>query len=501
MTNRNQSKSSEDLFDSIAKDPAVRRAVTRESHSMFFAIYFRHYIMYPMAEFQKDIIRTTEDGSNPLACIVAFRGSAKSTLVTLSYSIWAVLGIQQKKFVLIICQTQTAARQHMSNLRHELEQNALLKSDLGPFQEESGNGEWAMSSLVFRNTGARITVASIDQSIRGVRHYQHRPNLITLDDIEDLNSTRTLEGRNKTFDWFTREIVPLGDLGTRIVMVGNLLHEDCLMMRLRRKIEAKEMRGTFQWFPLVAEDGRCLWPEKFDTPEKIEDLRRSVANELAWQQEYLLNIVSDTTRVIWPEWIQYYDESELEKCDAKFRYVGIGVDLAISDRETADYTAMVSARVFGRLDALRIFILPHAVNERLSFPDTHERIKTMTNMHDHSKLKFFIEDVGYQGALIQMLEKDGYPVEGVKLHGADKRSRLALTSHLIKSGVIRFPKAGAEELIGQLTGFSSERHDDLADAFSGLIIKIKEHDKPAPAIIFLSRKWDGSVRDMRIELD
>ena len=194
MTNKNQNQNSDELFDAITKDPAVRRAVTRESHAMFFPIYLRHYIGYPMAEFQKDIIRTTEDQSNPLACIVAFRGSAKSTLVTLSYSIWAVLGVQAKKFVLIVCQTQAQARQHMMNLRRELEQNALLKSDLGPFKEEFGSGEWAMSSLVFKNTGARIMVASIDQSIRGVRHYQHRPDLIILDDIEDLNSTPDIGG-------------------------------------------------------------------------------------------------------------------------------------------------------------------------------------------------------------------------------------------------------------------------------------------------------------------
>jgi len=471
MTKQSQGKNSEDLFDSIAKDPAVRRAVTRESHGMFFAIYFRHYILYPMAEFQKDIIRTTEDRSNPLACIVAFRGSAKSTLVTLSYSIWAVLGVQQKKFVLLICQTQTQARQHMMNLRRELEQNALLKSDLGPFQEESGNGEWAMSSLVFRNTGARIMVASIDQSIRGVRHYQHRPDLIILDDIEDLNSTRTLEGRNKTFDWFTREIVPLGDIGTRIIMVGNLLHEDCLMMRLRRKIETKEIRGTFQWFPLIAEDGRCLWPEKFDTPEKIEDLRRSVANELAWQQEYLLNIISDTTRVIWPEWIQYYDALPDKKVET--RHMLVGIDLAISQSERADYTAIVSMRVCGFAEKLKVYVLPNPINRRMTFPESIQTVKEL-----YSTLKtcgaypeLLVETNGFQQIYADAFSEIGCSVKGVKQIN-DKRSRLALVSNLIQSGVIIFPRQGTEDLIAQLTGFGIEHHDDLCDAFTIAAIEL-----------------------------
>src|ERR1700690_4379713 len=109
----------DNAFDEISKNRNVRREVARQSHLMFFHLYFPHYVKYAIAEFQKDIFRVTEDQSNKLACIVAFRGSGKSTLVTFSYSLWATLGIQQKKFVLIICQTQAQARQHMANLKFE----------------------------------------------------------------------------------------------------------------------------------------------------------------------------------------------------------------------------------------------------------------------------------------------------------------------------------------------------------------------------------------------
>ena len=295
-------------YAAIATDRMVRRRVTTDSHFLFFHVYFPHYIKYPLAQFQKEIFRITEDVTNNLACIVAFRGSGKSTLVTFSYALWAILGIQQKKFVLIICQTQAQARQHMANLKFELENNTLLRSDLGPFREELGTGEqWALSSLVFQNTGARIMVASTEQSIRGIRHHEHRPDLIILDDIEDLNSTKTFEGRNRIFDWFTREIVPLGDLGTRIILVGNLLHEDSLMMRLKDKIDAKEIQGVYRWFPLLDSEGKCLWSEKFKTQKQIDELRASIGNELAWKQEYLLLIVSDSARVIHPEWIERYE--------------------------------------------------------------------------------------------------------------------------------------------------------------------------------------------------
>ncbi len=404
--------------------------------------------------------------SNRLACIVAFRGSGKSTLITLSYALWAILGVQKKKFVLIICQTQAQARQHMANLRRELENNPLLKSDLGPFRVEAG-GEWAMSSIVFQNTGARIMIASIDQSIRGLRHYEHRPDLLILDDIEDINSTKTLESRNKIFDWFTREVVPLGDIGTRIVIVGNLLHEDSLMMRLKRKILEKELRGVYLWFPLLDEHGDCLWPGKFDMKEKIDELRHSVANEIAWQQEYLLNIVSDNTRVVFPEWVKYYDELPTTEC----RDVHIGVDLAISQRDGADYTAMVGIKRYGQGNDMRLHVIPNPFNKRVSFP---EAIRTMRELDitfkaNGTRPKFIVESNGFQEIYVQAVNEAGCNVEGIKNTG-DKRSRLALTGELIQNGTIVFPRHGTEDLISQLTGFGIENHDDLADAFSMAVI-------------------------------
>jgi len=472
------------LFDdealkAIMSNRAVRQQVTKQSHLMFFHIFFPHYVKYPIAEFQKEIFRITEDTSNERACIVSFRGSSKSTLVTFSYSLWAVLGVQQKKFVLIVCQTQAQAKQHMMNLRHELEQNEILKSDLGPFREDLGSGEWAMSSLVFKNTGARIMVASVDQSIRGIRHRQYRPDLIILDDIEDMNSVKTYEGRTKIADWFSREIVPLGDLGTRIIIVGNLLHEDSLMMQLKRRIERKELEGIFRWFPLIDSKGKCLWPEKFDTREKIEQLRQGVANEAAWLMEYLLVVVSDTSRVIHPEWLAHYKEMP-KKCEEnEYRGASIGVDLAISEKDRADCTAMVVAHTFGYGDDMKIYVEPNPINDRIDFSTSLETAKLLstTYAYRNRNAHVYVENNGYFEAFVEMLRKErGIPVEGVQSRG-DKRTRLSVISMPVKAGRVFLPEQGAEELRTQLTGFGAERHDDLADAFSLVIGEIVKRNR------------------------
>ena len=76
-----------------------------------------HYIIYPFAQFHREMLSLTEEINLRLLVLIAFRGSGKSTLMSLSYPIWAILGVQQKKFVLIVSQTQSQARLHLANIK------------------------------------------------------------------------------------------------------------------------------------------------------------------------------------------------------------------------------------------------------------------------------------------------------------------------------------------------------------------------------------------------
>lgn len=476
----------QDVVERMIKDRNVRTAVTRQSHFMFFHFYFAHYVKYETAPFQKEIFHITEreDIKNFVCC--AFRGSGKSTVITMSYPLWAILGGQQKKFVLILCQTKAQAKQHMINLKRELETNQLLRNDLGPFQEDS-NDEWGSSSLVFSKTGARITAASSEQSIRGLRHNQYRPDLIIGDDVEDLASAKTREGREKTYQWLTGEVIPAGDRDTRLIIIGNLLHEDSLLMKLRRDLEEGKIEGVFKEYPLVDEKNNILWKGKYLDLDDIEREHKKVGNEIAWQREYLLRIIPTEDQVIHREWIQYYNEIPHKD---KHRQVVVGVDLAISLRDTADYTAIVSAVFCGWEDKFRVYILPNSINKRMHFPQTIQQIK---DTHDALGKTFqnphvLIEDVAFQRATIEQLANDGYRTEGVKV-GSDKHSRLMTISALVQNGTILFPKKGAEELIQQIIGFGVERHDDLVDAFSIIGHHAIKENKGMPRIWFIDTPW------------
>ena len=233
------------IIQRIVDDREVRLAVTYDSHYLFFHIYLNHYVKYATADFQKKIFGITEDSSKNLAVVIAFRGSGKSTVVTFSYPIWAITGKQQKKFVVIISQTQQQTKIHLDNIKRELESNQLLKREVGPFEED---GQWGSTSLVLPKFNARILAISRGQSIRGMRHGENRPDLIILDDVEDLDSVEKKESRDKTYNWLMGEIIPAGDKNTKVVLIGNLLHEDSLLMRLKKNIEDGKSNGVYRTY-------------------------------------------------------------------------------------------------------------------------------------------------------------------------------------------------------------------------------------------------------------
>ena len=455
----------------MLRDRKARRKLTCDHHELFFHCYFHHYVKHPTAAFQKEMFRLTEDANQRTVVITAFRGSAKSTIMNMSFVLWSILGTPEKKFILLVGQTQAQARQHLKNIKEELENNPLLRGDLGPFREEED--EWRNSCLVISNYGAKIMAVSIDQSVRGLRHKEHRPDLVVCDDIEDLQSVKTREGRDKTYAWVKGELIPAGDTMTRIVFVGNLLHEDCLLKRFQREIAGNALQGIYREFPLIDADGRCLWPGKYGTPLAIELERQRIGSEAAFQREYMLRIIPDAERLIHPNWIVPFDTLPQPTREFPLVMTATGIDLAISKSEYADHTAMVSIKMYGTGEDRQFYVLPHPVNEKLTALETLERAKQVSlAIGGGQKTKLHIEDVGYQSSLVEHLKVAGFPAEGVPTKGQDKRARLALVSHLVQQGRVFFHTAGTQELVMQLTGFGTEIHDDLADAFAIVLLQL-----------------------------
>jgi hypothetical protein len=211
----------------------------------------------------------------------------------------------------------------------------------------------------------------------------------------------TKEGRDKTYQFVTSQAIPAGDTNTKVIMIGNLLHEDSIIRRFMNEINLKTRDGIYRSYPFL-KDGKPLWPEKFTSKASIEALKRKVGNDKIFRREYMLEIVPEDDQVIDLNWIQYYDGLPLLVGNG-YRFTAIGVDLAISDRDSADYTAFVSALIFGYGDDMRIYILPNPLNKKMNFSTTEEQMKSLVEaLGSKEDVKIYIENVGYQQAFVEV---------------------------------------------------------------------------------------------------
>ncbi len=287
----------------LLQDKKLRIEVVRKSFFWFCVIYFQEHLKSPLAGFQMEIIKLAQSSDNLV--IVAFRNSGKSTIINLMLTLWSVMGDHQKKSLAIVSRTQDQARRHFANIKRELEWNLLLKSDLGPFQEDKS--VWNASSLILTDYGARITAVSMDQSIRGIKHGANRPDFLLCDDLEDTTSVKTQKERDKTFEFFKSELIMAGDTNTRVIVIGNLLHEDSLIMRLKKEIEEGKIDYQYRAYPFLNDQQKCLWPERFADETAIKNEKKRVGNEKVWMREMLLKIVPSDRQIIHLEWLQFYN--------------------------------------------------------------------------------------------------------------------------------------------------------------------------------------------------
>lgn len=434
------------------------------SFNWFFHLYFAPYVQYETAEFQREIMRLLADKQIEMLVLAAFRGSGKSTIVSLAFVIWSII-TGRSHYVLLTSLTQGQAGQLLDNIRQELENNELLIKDFGPFFNRSSN--WRSDSLEIKKYSARISVYSVQESLRGTRYKENRPDLIVVDDVEDVTSVRSPDRREQVRKWLFGDVIPASGQAAKIVVVGNVLHEDSLVMYLKSKITCEELHGRYVQYPIVNDRGQPLWPGKFPNQAAIEREQKKVGSAIDWAREYELRIVSDEESIILPNQLAYYDH--LPETTTQTSII-MAVDPAIGTQKQHDCTAIVSGMMVPHGDGdWRLYILSHPFNKRVK-PHTLSEIVAKLFASDKEQIRtVLVEDVGYQAKLLEDLQEMNIPAEGVNPGKIDKRARLEIfAKHIIKQQVL-FPKHGANELIKQLLNFGSEKHDDLVDALLYLI--------------------------------
>lgn len=408
--------------------------------------------------------------------ITGFRGCAKSTLASMALPIYATLE-GKSKFAISINETTEVAKLTIANVREELLTNKLLRADYGITKLSGGaNMKFTETNVMIPGYDFRIMGLSRGQKIRGLRHRQYRPDLLILDDVEERKKVKNKAYRDETEAWLNGDVIPsCEETKARMVVIGNELHADALMARLR-----KNKLFLHRDYPLIVGEEiwpNCVWKGKYPNQAAL-DRQKAKVGLIAWKREYLLKVIPPDEQIIKQEWIKCYKEPpfDINAKGEKVRRIGksgVGVDPAISKKETADLTAMVGGFTGYVDEKQRIHIIPNPVNERLTFNETINRMKALNSAYalQYTSPLFYFEQVAYQQAAIEEAQRRGLPVVGIR-PGGDKKARLMIAAVFVENGTVLFPETGCEELIEALLNFGVSEHDDLVDAFVYLVLAL-----------------------------
>lgn len=441
-------------WDELASTRTGRMVlVANYGFGAFCALYLFEYFYDEMGDVHDLIIDAIEDMNERFMTITSFRECGKSTIATFAYPIYLIC-MEQVKFMIVISDTGAQTEMMIMNLKAELEDNKYLLEDFGNLKTEY----WGTKTFT-TSTGIKVLGRSKGQKVRGLRFRKYRPQVIIMDDIETMEDVRTKERRQKTYRWFYSEVMPaLGMADGRLIYIGNLLHKECLLMRLSRK------EVFISYHIALTDDGEFngapMWLARY--PNKLAILReRKKHDPIVWQREYMLKIVPEEGQIFEDSDIQYYS---IKPNREHYASSVIGIDLAISKKETADSTGMIGVHVYWQDGKPAIYIDPHMINAKLNFAETLITAKEYSMYIGGSiHAAMYIEKVAYQQAAIEALQNELLPAFGITPGGQDKTARLKSMSGLIKNNLY-FPESGAEDLISQLVGWGIESHDDLVDA-------------------------------------
>lgn len=293
-------------YQAIKAQPAsaVRRWLAKRDLGFFCEYYLKPYFTKPFAVLHRELIADLEEiVKDPMGRgeAVAFpRGHGKTTLAGFAFALWcAVTG--KKHFVVIIQDSFEQAKTILEAIKTEAESNERLRADFGEMQGEI----WQEAEIIVHcpatDADCKVVALGTGMKIRGRKYKQWRPDLIIGDDLENDENVESPVQRRKRRRWWFRAVMKAGTIGTDIVLMGTLIHYDCLLMH----VLAHPFFRARVYKALLQEAARQdLWGQWKQIFTDLSNENRA-ADALAFFEQHREEMLAGT-EVAWPEGVPYY---------------------------------------------------------------------------------------------------------------------------------------------------------------------------------------------------
>lgn len=424
--------------------------------------------------------------------VAAPRGHAKSTAGTLAYGLCSLL-FRDSKYLLIVSDTESQASMFLNAIKSEIAENDAV-GELFQFKKNDKNQvlfekdtETDFICQMQDGHKFRVVAKGAEQKLRGLLWNGTRPDLVLIDDLENDELVMNKERRAKLRRWFYAALIPAMSPRGKLRYWGTILHMDSLLESLMPKDYSRDTvvdglrtyssrrRGMWRTVKYKAHNedfSLILWNERFSKEyflERREEFLRQGIPEV-YSQEYL-NIPLDESVAFFKRADFLEIREEDKKANLTYYITG---DLAISEKETADWTVFI---VFG-VDENRIVHIKSMIRERL---DGKEIVDTILSLHRVYKPQAIgIEEMQVSKAIgpflrEEMMTQNTFPSLIPMRHmGKDKQARARSIQARMRAKTVKFDKSSDwyPILEDEMTKFPRGKWDDAVDAmaYAGLLL-------------------------------
>ncbi len=433
----------------------------------FFRTYLPHYFNTKFAPFHYELVAALE--RRPLlgdsmvvkpVVVAAPREFAKTTITSFGYVLHQIV-FNLRHFVLLLSDTQDLASDLTGYIYLELCFNERIKHDFGKLVRDN----WAVEDYVTLND-VRLLARGRGQRIRGLKHKQHRPDLVIMDDLENDSSARNPQRCKDLLRWINGSAYSGIDVHGNLFIIGTILSQKSALATMVLSKEEPYIHWDRKMYRALTEDGQSLWPAKFSLEVLAEQKR--IMGTAAFNREKL-NLANDEDSYFQADWFQYYEPEDL--AGKELLVVG-WYDPSLEVGAGHDYKSIIS---IGFCAADATYYVLDAYIKRSSLD---QAIITAHELHRIYRYSVFgVEDNLFQRLLLKEFAAKSreigivLPVRGVGNYLA-KETRIAGLSPLVERGNIKFREHHSDQdlLVEQLLFFPQRgMHDDGPDSLAGAV--------------------------------
>lgn len=423
--------------------------------------------------------------------ICAPRGHSKSTTITITYALAAML-FRSRKYGIIVADTETQAALFLGQIKQILYESTQIQKLFGLAVNEKGvifEKDTETDIIVKFNDGGRFRIVAkgAEQKLRGMLWDGQRPDLILIDDLMNEELVANKDRRDKLRRWVYGSLIPCRSEKGIIRFVGTPMNLDDPLEALMPRENAKDtvVEDLKVWSPRKkgmwkavkyrahnSDFSKLLWPER-KSKEFFQELKEDFAEQgipEVYACEILCNPVDDS--------IRYFRKGDFlvmtEEDKKKNKTFYITADLAISEKDRADYTAIL----VGGLDSNGQLHIVNCIRERLSGDEIVSVLLSLQRVYN--PLAVGIEDTQISKAIgpylnREMAETGVYMnITMLKPHRQDKIQRARSIQARMRAGMVKFDKQADWWLTfeDECMSFPRAKHDDVVDALSyqGILI-------------------------------